>query len=165
MRQNSAKAVALGGVMAALALVVMCLGGLIPVATFVCPMLCMVLLQFVCQLCGKRIGWAGYGAVGILSALLAPDKEAAAVFLFLGWYPILKPYMDKWQFSLLWKLLFFNIALAVMYWLLLSVFGLAQIAQEYAEFGLISGAIMVLLGNVTFVLLDLLLNKIKNRFA
>jgi hypothetical protein len=65
----------------------------------------------------------------------------------------------------MWKLLFFNIALAVMYWLLLSVFGLAEIAQEYAEFGLISGAIMVLLGNATFVLLDLLLNKIKNRFV
>ena len=40
---------------------------------------------------------------------------------------------------------------------------LAEIAQEYAEFGLISGVIMALLGNATFVLLDLLLNKIKNR--
>ena len=49
---------ALGGVLAALAVVVMSLGGLIPVATFVCPMLCMILLRFVCQLCGNRIGWA-----------------------------------------------------------------------------------------------------------
>ena len=163
MRVGSAKAVALGGILAALATVIMCLGGLIPVATFVCPVLCLVILYLVCYLCGKRIGWAWYGAVSILAVLLGPDKEAAAVFAFLGWYPIVKPYLEKWPLSLMWKLLFFNIALAVMYWLLLSVFGLAEIAQEYAEFGLISGAIMVLLGNVTFVLLDLLLNKIKNR--
>ena len=163
MRVGSAKAVALGGILAALATVIMCLGGLIPVATFVCPVLCLVILYLVCHLCGKRIGWAWYGAVSILAVLLGPDKEAAAVFAFLGWYPIVKPYLEKWPLSLLWKLLFFNIALAVMYWLLLSVFGLAEIAQEYAEFGLISGAIMVLLGNATFVLLDLLLNKIKNR--
>ena len=165
MRLGAAKAVALGGILAALAAVIMCLGGLIPVATFVCPSLCLVVLYLVCHLCGKRIGWAWYGAVSVLSLLLGPDKEAAAVFAFLGWYPIVKPYMEKWPLSLLWKLLFFNIALAVMYWLLLSVFGLTEVAQEYAEFGLISGAIMVLLGNVTFVLLDLLLNKIKNRFV
>ncbi len=163
MRVGSAKAVALGGILAALATVIMCLGGLIPVATFVCPVLCLVILYLVCHLCGKRIGWAWYGAVSILAVLLGPDKEAAAVFAFLGWYPIVKHYLEKWPLSLMWKLLFFNIALAVMYWLLLSVFGLAEIAQEYAEFGLISGAIMVLLGNATFVLLDLLLNKIKNR--
>ena len=163
MRVGSAKAVALGGILAALATVIMCLGGLIPVATFVCPVLCLVILYLVCHLCGKRIGWAWYGAVSILAVLLGPDKDAAAVFAFLGWYPIVKPYLEKWPLSLMWKLLFFNIALAVMYWLLLSVFGLAEIAQEYAEFGLISGAIMVLLGNATFVLLDLFLNKIKNR--
>lgn len=163
MRVGSAKAVALGGILAALATVIMCLGGLIPVATFVCPVLCLVILYLVCHLCGKRIGWAWYGAVSILAVLLGADKEAAAVFAFLGWYPIVKPYLEKWPLSLMWKLLFFNIALAVTYWLLLSVFGLAEIAQEYAEFGLISGAIMVLLGNATFALLDLLLNKIKNR--
>lgn len=165
MKGNLAKPVALGGVMAALGLVIMCLGGLIPVATFVCPVLCMVILQLVCGHCGKRMGWAWYGTVSILSVLLAPDKEAAAIFVFLGWYPIVKPYMDKWKLSYLWKLIAFNAALALLYWLLLGVFGLKEIAQEYAEFGLISGAIMVLLGNATFVLLDLLLNKIKNRLV
>jgi hypothetical protein len=164
-RRNHAAPIALGGVFAALAIVIMCMGGLIPVATFVCPAVCILLLETVRQNCSNRIGWAWYGAVSILAVLLGPDKEAAAVFAFLGWYPIVKPYLEKWPLSLMWKLLFFNIALAVMYWLLLSVFGLAEIAQEYAEFGLISGAIMVLLGNATFVLLDLLLNKIKNRFV
>lgn len=163
MRLGAAKKVALGGIMAALATVIMCLGGLIPVATFVCPALCLAILYLVCNLCGKRIGWAWYGAVSILSVLLGPNKEAAAVFAFLGWYPILKPYLEKWPLSMLWKLLFFNAALAVMYFLLLYVLGLEQVAREYADFELVSAVIMALLGNATFVLLDLLLNKIKNR--
>ena len=41
---------ALGGVMASLALVVMCLGGMIPLATYVCPMFCAVLLMVVLKL-------------------------------------------------------------------------------------------------------------------
>ena len=81
MGRNGAKSVALGGVMAALAVVIMCMGGIIPLATYVCPMLCAVLLAAVLRLTGRRIGWAWYGAVSLLSLLLGPDKEAAAVFV------------------------------------------------------------------------------------
>ena len=70
--------------MAALAVVIMCMGGLIPVSTFVCPMLCMFLLSVVLKSCGQRLAWAWYGAVAILGTLLGPDKEATAVFVFLG---------------------------------------------------------------------------------
>ena len=86
MRRNSAKEIALGGMLAALAMVIMCLGGLVPASTYVCPMLCALVLQVVKKLCGDRIAWAWYGAVSILSILLGPDKEAAAVFLFFGSY-------------------------------------------------------------------------------
>ena len=84
MRNGSAKAIALGGVTAALGLVIMCMGGLIPVATYVCPMLCAIILSFILHLCGSRIAGAWYGVVAILSILLGPDKEAAAIFLALG---------------------------------------------------------------------------------
>ena len=83
-KRTPASSVALGGVLAALAVVIMSLGTIIPVATYVCPMLCALLLQAVLKTCGVRIAWAWYGAVAILSLLLAPDKEAAAVFAFLG---------------------------------------------------------------------------------
>ena len=39
--------IALGGVLAALAVVIMSMGTLIPVATYVCPMLCAILLQLI----------------------------------------------------------------------------------------------------------------------
>lgn len=151
---------ALGGVLAALAVVVMSLGGLIPVATFVCPMLCMILLRFVCQLCGNRIGWAWYGAVAVLSFLLGSDKEAAAVFLFLGFYPIVKPKLDTMKVSWLLKLLLFNTAIGCMYYLLIHLLGMAQIAAEYAQMGTVLTVIMLLLGNLTFYLLDLVLTRL-----
>ena len=147
--------------MAALAVVIMCLGGLIPVATFVCPMLCMLLLSFVNRICGNRTGWAWYGAVAILSLLMGPDKEAAAVFVFLGYYPIVKPALDRMKLGLALKLVFFNVAISVMYGLLIRLFGMTQIAQEYRELGMVMTVAMLVLGNVTFFLTD----KVLNRFS
>ena len=145
--------------MAAVAVVIMSLGGLIPVATFVCPMLCMLLLAFVNRMCGSRIGWAWYGAVAILSLLLGPDKEAAAVFVALGYYPILKPRLDRMKLGVLLKLVLFNAVILLMYWMLIHLFGMAQIAAEYQQMGIIMTVILLLLGNVTFFLLDQVLTR------
>ena len=161
--RTSAKQIALGGVMAALAVTIMSLGGLIPVATYVCPMLCAILLLVVYLFCGSRIAWAWYGAVAILALLMGPDKEAAAVFVFLGYYPILKPRLDKRKLSLLWKLLLFNAAVLTMYWLLLNLFGMAQLAAEFSELGLVLGIILLIMGNVTFFLLDIVLGRLLYR--
>lgn len=156
-RSNSAADIALGGVLAALAVVIACLGGLIPVATFVCPMLSMLILTVVLKRCGNRIAWAWYGSVAILGILLSPDKEAAAVFAFLGYYPIVKPQLDKLPLRWLWKVLLFNIAVLLMYWLLMHVFGMTQILQDFEKMGRIMTLLTLLLGNATFFLLDRLL--------
>ena len=159
MKRNSAKEIALGGLMAALAIVIMCLGGLIPFATFVCPMLCCLITKLVLSLCGRRIAWAWYGAVALLSVLMAPDKEAAAVFVFLGYYPIVKPWMDRQKLRWLWKGLLFNSAILVMYALLIHILGLSEIAADYEEAGTVMTIIMLILGNVTFFMLDVVLGR------
>ena len=163
MRHNSAKYVALGGVMAALAVVIMCLGTLIPLATFVCPMLCIVLLMVVLRLTTPRIAWAWYGAVSILSILLAPDKEAAAVFLFLGYYPMIKPWLDRRKLSVLWKLVLFNASIFAMYGVLIWVFGLTDLLEDYREMGMILTAVTLVLGNITLFMVDILLGRLGNR--
>jgi len=150
---------ALGGILAALAVVIMSMGTLIPVATYVCPMLCAIVLQLILKICGEKTAWAWYGAVSILSLLMAPDKEAAAVFLALGYYPILKPKFDRKKGKLLWKLVFFNSVTLLTYWLLMHLFGFDQIAAEFSEMGILLTAVMLLLGNITFFLLDKLLER------
>lgn len=157
--KTTAKQIALGGILAALAVVIMCLGGMIPVATYTIPMLCAILQFTVLRHCGKRMAWAWYGAVSILSLILGPDKEAAAVFIFLGYYPILKPDMDKLPVKWLWKALLFNGAILIMYGLLIHLFGMGQVAEEFAELGAAMTAVMLVMGNVIFFLLDRILDK------
>ena len=156
-KRTPAANMALGGVLAALAVVIMCLGTIIPVATYTCPVLCALVLEMVRKSCGNRIAWAWYGAVAVLCVLLAPDKEAAAVFAFLGYYPILKPWMDRRKGKWLWKAALFNSMTLIMYWLLMHLFGLTQVAEEFSEMGTVMTAVLLVLGNVTFFMLDRLL--------
>ena len=146
--------------MAALAVVIMCMGGIIPVATYVCPMLCAIILAVVLRFVGRRIAWAWYVAVAALSLLLGPDKEAAAVFAFLGYYPIIKPWVDGRRLPLLWKLMIFNGAIGILYALLLYLFRLEQVVRDFSEFGLVLTLITLAMGNATLFLMDILLGRI-----
>lgn len=149
--------------MAALAVVIMCMGGIIPMATYVCPMLCSLLLAVVLRLTGRRIAWAWYAAVSLLSLLLGPDKEAAAVFVFLGYYPIIKPWLDRRKVPILWKLAVFNLSIGLLYTLLLYLFRLEQVVRDFSEFGMVMTLVVLLLGNVTLFMLDVVLSRIGNR--
>lgn len=160
MKGTPAAKIAFGGIIAALALVIMNLVGLIPVATYVCPSLCMILLSVVLRLCGSRIGWAWYGAVAILSSLLAPDKEAVAIFVVLGYYPIIKPALEKSKLAVVWKYLLFNVVILCMYWLLINLMGLTEIANEFSDLGILFTAVMLLMGNLIFGMLDKILTRI-----
>ena len=138
---------------------ILCLGSLIPINTYVSPMLCALLLQIVLNICGRRLAAAWFAAVAILGLLLCPDREAAGVFLFLGEYPIVKQLLDGRMLSGLWKALYFNLSVLVLYWLLLFVMGIPGLYEEFQELGSIMLVILVLLGNGTFFLLDRVLEK------
>lgn len=162
--RSKAYPVALGGMLAAAAVVLMSIGTIIPVATYAAPVLCMVLGRTVLKICGSRIAWAWYGAVAILSLLLAPDKEAAAVYLALGYYPAVKPKLDRMRISWLWKGLLFNGSILVLYWVLLQIIGMEQLLSDFEGMGIFMYAILLILGNVTFFMLDRLLGmKLKFR--
>lgn len=154
---------ALGGILAAVAVVIMNLVGLIPVNTYVVAVLCMILLQLVLKNCGKRVAWAWYAAVAILGMLMCPDKEAAAIFLAIGYYPILKPWLDRRKLKWLWKALLFNAVILLIYWLLMNLMGMTELAAEFSELGLWMTVLTLLLGNVTFFMLDKLLGREKLR--
>ena len=158
-KKTPAGQMALGGVLAALAVAVMSLGTLIPIMTYVCPMACVLLLETVRVTCGQRVAWAWYGAVAILGLLLCSDKEAAALFLFLGYYPLVKPKLDGKMLSWLFKGVLFNGSIGLMYFLLLRILGMEALSEEFREMGALMLAILLILGNVTFFLLDRVLSK------
>ena len=159
MSRFSAKPIALGGVLAALALVIMCFVGIIPVATYICPMLCILICAVVLRYCGRRIAWAWYAAVAILCLLMGPDLEAKALFLVLGYYPIIKPFMDKTRPRLLWKLVYFNIVIVATYGALFYTMGIDQVLADYKELGAIGFGLLLVGSNFLFYVVDLVLER------
>lgn len=163
MQRSKIRQVALGGTLAAVAVVVMCLGGFIPVATYICPMLCTITQFVVLRFCGKRIAWSWYAAVCILTILLCPDKEAALVFLALGYYPLVKQCLERCALSVILKVLYFNLSLAAAYAALIYVLGMQEIVAENKEFGLIGMAVLLAMGNLTFFMLDKFLSILSGK--
>ena len=93
--RSHAKQVALGGMMTAVAVVIMCMGSLIPVNTYICQVLCILITRVVLSGCGRRMALCYYLAAAILSLLMAPDREAALVYAFLGYYPLIRLWFGK----------------------------------------------------------------------
>lgn len=153
--------IALGGVLAGLAVVLMLLGGVFPLAVYVSPMLASALLLLLLGRLPTSLCLAWYAAVALLSLLLCPDRECAFVFVFLGYYPILRPWLDRLPLPLriVCKLLLFNAAVAAMYALLLFVFRLDALLAEARELTAVLLVAFVLLGNLAFVLFDRLLAR------
>ena len=48
-----------------------------------------------------------------------------------------------------------------MYYLLINLMGMTQIADDYADMGYILIGVMLALGNLTFILLDIVLSRLK----
>ena len=89
--QRKSRQTALCGLLAALSVVILSLGSIIPLATFACPMLAMVCLLPVAGSYGLGTSLLVYAAVSVLAVLLCADKELALFYAFLGWYPALRP--------------------------------------------------------------------------
>ena len=159
---HKAVQVALGGVLAALAVVILLLGGMIPIGTYLAPMLAALPLVILLAELPKSLCLGWYCIVALLGVLLCPDKETAFVFVFLGWYPLAKPALDRLPKlpGLLCKLLIFNASTAALYALLILVFRLDALVREAQETGMILLIAIVLMGNLSFILFDLVLGRL-----
>ena len=81
--------VAIGGVAAALCLLLMFCTGLVPFATYALPALAGVVLIAVVAEMGWRTAMVVYAAVALLSLGIVPDREAAMLFLFFFGFSVL----------------------------------------------------------------------------
>ena len=159
--RDQSRRIALCGVLSALAVVLLSLGA-IPLATFCCPLLAMLCMVPPVEIYGGRFALIFYAAVSILSLLLAPDKEVALLFVFLGYYPALRPRLNRTIHSrllrFLAKMLLFVVSLTIMYTLAIKVFGMTYIAEEYAGVqGLLAASILA--GCLLWFIFDLVLDK------
>jgi len=162
MNQSSRK-IAVSGMMVALGTAVMLLGGVIPLATFCCPALAGLALIPPVFDCGKTHAWSAWAAIALLGLTLCPDKEAALLFAFLGYYPVLKWDLDvkirrPWPRRLV-KLLIWNVAIGLMYAAIFFVLRLDAIMADYQGATLVMTLTTLALGNVTLMLYDVALMR------
>lgn len=162
-KKTPARVVAFCGVCCALALVFMLLGSL-PFAAYCAPMLASVVLLPVLVEQGEKMAWLAYAAIALLSLILCGEKEAALVFLFLGYYPILKfrhmEFIRSRLLRVLSRLALFNVAVAAMYGVLLLTLGGAALAQEMMENGWALTLLTLLMGNGAMLLYDRMLEPL-----
>ena len=147
---------AFGGILCALSTLFVAGAGLFPTMTYALPAISGVLLIAAVIELGKRWAFFCYAAVAVLSLLLGTDKEAALLFLLLfGYYPILKSLLDPLRSRVLqWtaKLLVFNAAAVLSYWLAVYVLGIPQ--ESFSVAGVSWQWLLLLAGNVVFFLYD-----------
>lgn len=133
--QNSSLSfrLSLSAMMAALGVVIMLSGNLIPVLTYVAPMLASLTLLPILIEFGSKNAWMTWGVTALLALLLCTDRESAFFYLFIGYYPILKPALDRIRskpLRILMKLGLFTAVFLLLFVLLAYVLGLEDIRGE-----------------------------------
>lgn len=154
--QRRSRRLALCGMMTALSVVVLTWGSLIPFATFTCPMMAMLCLIPAVYEFGPKTTLLMYTAVAVLGLLLCPDKEIALFYVFLGWYPAIQIRLTALPrlLGLAVKCAMFSLSMVVMYVLILYLFQLEEVVEEFSEYSTVMAVGMLFLGNVTFLLYD-----------
>jgi len=153
------RSIALCGVLAALAVVLLTLGGVIPAAVLCAPILAMIILLPVLEELGPRAAWTSYAAAALLALLLTADRETAFVYVFFGWYPILRPKiasLPSRPLRVLARLAVCNAAIFLLYGVVLRFLGLTA---DLLEAAWLFNALLLLMGNLTFLLVDLVLGR------
>ena len=164
---RQSRKMALCGMMTALSAAVLSTGSLIPFATFAGPMLAMLCLLPILHDWGAKYALMVYAAAAVLALMLCADKELALFYAFLGWYPAVRPRLAPLPrpVRILLKCAMFTLAMAVMYLLIIFLFQMEAVAEEFAGYSTLMLALLVVLGNTSFLLLDVLLLRMSVLYA
>ncbi len=152
---------AMCGMVTALSVVLMFLGGVMYIFAYIVPFFLGVMLYIFKKTFKASDAFAVYVSTSVLSILFVPDKECALMFiLFFGYYPLLKDRIDKIHpafFRWVVKFLIFNASVFVIEWLCVVLFNI-----PFFDDGVFSLTILItftVLMNVLFVFFEVLLRN------
>ncbi len=141
--------ITLCGVMAALAITLLYIGG-VTVLDLSVILFCSLITMLVMTETGKRMTWIYLAVTGALALILLPSKLYAIEYTFFGaLYPILKMYFERFKPIVAWVLKLASLDAMLLGCVLLGqlVFGLGD---EYYSLGVLT----FLLGTLFFILYD-----------
>lgn len=151
------KKIVVAGVLAALSVIILYLGCAIEVLDLTMSAIVSLLVVVIVIEMGYKYAWLTYIATSILSIILLPQKSPAIFYAcFMGFYPIIKSYLERINSALArWiiKLVVGNAALALMF-ILMSLF----LPDEFEGGWLM--LVTYLLGIIAFLMYDVALSKL-----
>ena len=152
----------MGGLAAALGLVLMLLTSLVPVGTYAFPAFAGMLLIFIVIEIGRGWAIAVFAVTAVLAFLLSGDKEAALLYaIFLGYYPILKSVIELIKSrAVQWlvKLAVFNAAMIGAYYIDLFLLGVSDVSFEL--FHVYLPLAFLAIGNLAFIIYDICVTRL-----
>lgn len=161
--------VSMGGIVAALCLVMMFLTAVFPPLNMTLPLFAGMLISVVAIEVSPSWALVTYVTVSLLSFFITPDKEAAIFFaLLFGYYPVLKDVLDKIKYFLLgWliKIVIFNAAIVLIYQFIVNLFGTVDIIEEFGFMGNFMIPGLILMCNGILVFYDFTLGLIKDCYV
>lgn len=151
------KRIVVCGALCALAVIILYLGSLIEVLDLSMGAIASLVIVLIVIEMGYSYAWITYVATSILSLILLPQKFGAVIFaVFMGFYPIVKSYIEKLNSApLRWclKLIVANAAFFAMF-LVMKYFMPDQLESDAMMLALYA------LANVAFVLYDYAVSKL-----
>ena len=154
--KTATKRMAACAMMAALCVVLMVLGAVLELGMYACPLLAGLCFIPIGQKYGRKYHLILFVATALLSFFLVPNIEENLIFAGLfGWYPILRPVLQKLPGVLRWlvKLAVFNGVVVAIEWLVMTVLAPEAMAD-------IMLWVLLALGNVTFIAYDFLIPRL-----
>ncbi len=156
---NPSSRVALGGIVAALCIVIMFLSGVFPALYIAAPMAAGMLMIILVEEVSVGWAWLTYFAASLLALIVTFDKEAAMMFiLFFGHYPMLRLNIEKIKAKPLKtaaKYALFNLFLLLDYLATVYVLGL----PTYEDTGPAMLVILWIAFNLVFFFYDKVLSR------
>lgn len=161
---NAAFRVALGGICAAVCLLMMFCSAFLPGLSYAIPVFAGVLMVVMIVETDSRWAVATYCAVSLLCIFITPNIEASLLFiLFMGYYPILQFWLRKKKSRpLIWavKLCVFNLAIVIYYNLFKFIFTSVDMMEGTEFFGKYALLVLWAEAEVCFLVYDKFLTMI-----
>ena len=164
MRKTNSMKVALCGVIGGLCITILVMGYLFPFATYACPAAAACMIIPVLYEYRQKTAFTLYAAVSFLAIMLVPEQEMVFMFIFVyGFYTVIKFSIDRIKnkaarFTA--KFAYINISLIISYGLLLIVFPVAALVNEFKGYTLAFTALLIAMFNLVFFLYDKMLERL-----
>ena len=157
MKKQTMK-IALCGVLGALSVTMLLMGFLFPFATYVCPAISASLLLIIVYEYGVKTGLTLYAAVSFLGLMMVPDQELVFMFIFVfGLFTVIKLPLDRKlgkKARLVAKFIYINLSLVISYSILLIIFPVAVLVNEFATYSTAFVALLMVMFWLVFFMYD-----------